>query len=223
MFSSTKVIELGSCAFRQPRAKSHCSFLHGYRLTAKFWFEADELDENNWVVDFGGLKKLKLLMEDMFDHTTVIARDDPHLLLFMDLEEKGIIVLNIMENGVGIERFAEWCCETADEFVRELTDGRCRCVKAEVFEHEKNSAIYQKTTRTVTVPELTEKQKEQLIQEVKQINEQSTVEDDTTLYDFMGNKNKRTETPNEGAAVNTNSTKTTNKWINPDSKNVWGL
>ena len=64
MFSSTKIIELGSCAFRQPQADSHCRFLHGYRLTAKFWFEADRLDQNNWVVDFGGLKGLKKLMKD---------------------------------------------------------------------------------------------------------------------------------------------------------------
>ena len=60
MFQSTKVLELGSCAFRQPRAShSHCRFVHGYKLSAKFWFEAKELDENNWVVDFGGLKDFK--------------------------------------------------------------------------------------------------------------------------------------------------------------------
>ena len=70
MFKSTKIIELGSCAFRQPQAKAHCQFLHGYRLTAKFWFEANELDENNWVVDFGALKGLKQLLEKQFDHTT---------------------------------------------------------------------------------------------------------------------------------------------------------
>ena len=55
-FTSTKIIELGSCAFRQPKAESHCRFIHGYRLTAKFWFGANQLDKNNWVVDFGSLK-----------------------------------------------------------------------------------------------------------------------------------------------------------------------
>ena len=66
MFKSTKNIELGSCAFRQPQAKSHCRFLHGYQLTAKFWFESDQLDENNWVVDFGALKGLKELLKNQF-------------------------------------------------------------------------------------------------------------------------------------------------------------
>ena len=63
MFSSTKIIELGSCAFRQPQATSHCRFVHGYRLVGKFWFGANELDENNWVVDFGSLKHLKNILQ----------------------------------------------------------------------------------------------------------------------------------------------------------------
>lgn len=214
MFKSTKVIELGSCAFRQPRAKSHCSFLHGYRLTAKFWFVADELDENNWVVDFGGLKKLKLLMEDMFDHTTVIARDDPHLPLFMELEEKEIIVLNIMEKGVGIERFAEWCCETADDFVQQLTDGRCKCVKVEVFEHEKNSAIYEKTNSKISgvnfMNDLTSEIDERF---------NDSVETNAKIFE----PKQQAKAPEEGAIVDTNKTKTTNSWINPDSTNVFGL
>jgi len=197
MFRSTKIIELGSCAFRQPLAESHCRFLHGYRLTAKFWFEANELDENNWVVDFGGLKKLKSKMEDMFDHTTVISRDDPALPLFEDLAKKDIVVLNVMENGVGIERFAEWCWSTANDHVQEITNGRCRCVKVEVFEHEKNSAIYE--VGNISVPQLTDKQKEQLTEQVENIN------------------------ANEGAVVNTNKNKLTNKWVDPKSTNVWGL
>ena len=52
-FISTKIIPLGSAAFRQPFARSHCKFIHGYRLQAKFWFECEVLDNNNWVVDFG--------------------------------------------------------------------------------------------------------------------------------------------------------------------------
>lgn len=140
-FTSTKIIELGSCAFRQPTADSHCRFVHGYRLIAKFWFRAKELDHNNWVVDFGGLKGLKKLLEDQFDHTTCIARTDPKLELFKKMRDAGVCDLRIMD-GVGIEKFAEWCHGTADKFVRDATNMRCRCVAVEVFEHEKNSAIF---------------------------------------------------------------------------------
>ena len=142
MFTSTKIIELGSCAFRQPEADSHCKFLHGYRLTAKFWFSARHLDHNNWVVDFGGLKGLKKLMQNQFDHTTCISEADPRKNMFMELSEAGVCDLRIMK-GVGIEKFAEYCHTVADNYVDELTDGRCNCTKVEVFEHENNSAIFE--------------------------------------------------------------------------------
>ena len=69
-YFSTKKLILGSCAFRQPFADSHCKFIHGYLLYVKFWFECNELDKNNWVVDFGSFKKLKDSLENKFDHKT---------------------------------------------------------------------------------------------------------------------------------------------------------
>ena len=143
MFNSTKVIELGRCAFRQPKAESHCRFVHGYRLIGKFWFGANKLDKNNWVVDFGDLKGLKKLLEDQFDHTTVIAADDPAIRAFQSLHNDGIVDLRVMEDGVGIEKFAEYCFKTADKYVKEITNNRCFATRVEVFEHEKNSAIYE--------------------------------------------------------------------------------
>jgi 6-pyruvoyltetrahydropterin/6-carboxytetrahydropterin synthase len=140
-FQSTKVIELGSCAFRQWGAASHCKYVHGYQLKAKFWFGASSLDEKNWVVDFAGLKELKATLQHQFDHTLCIAANDPLLPLFKDLHDKGGCDLRVME-GVGIEKTAEWCARAADEFVREITDNRCWVDQVEVFEHELNSAIY---------------------------------------------------------------------------------
>ena len=88
-YQSTKVIELGSCAFRQWRAShSHCKFLHGYQLKTKLWFGASSLDDRNWCVDFGGLKELKSKLQHVFDHTTTVAADDPELEIFKDLEKK---------------------------------------------------------------------------------------------------------------------------------------
>ena len=141
-FECTKIIELGSCAFRQPRADSHCRYLHGYRLTAKFWFTASELDENHWVVDFGGLKDFKKTLQDHFDHTTCIAGDDPLLPLFEKLSDAGGCDLRVMPRGTGIERIAEYCLDVANRFIPGMTNNRCSCTKVEVFEHENNSAIY---------------------------------------------------------------------------------
>ena len=142
-YQSTKVIELGSCAFRQWRAThSHCRFLHGYQLKAKLWFGASSLDDKNWCVDFGGLKELKAKLHHVFDHTTTVAADDPELETFKDLDKRGIIQLRILDRGVGIERVAETVFSIADSYIKSLTNNRCWVDKVEVFEHEENSATF---------------------------------------------------------------------------------
>jgi len=151
-FQSTKIIDLGSCAFRQWRADSHCKFIHGYKLQAKFWFGCSELDNKNWVVDFGGLKELKASLEKQFDHTLCISGDDPLLEEFKALHEKGAVDLRIMPTGVGIERTAQWCFINADIIIRSQTNNRCWVTKVEVWEHDKNSAVYI-ADRTITPTE----------------------------------------------------------------------
>lgn len=141
-YSSTKIIELGSTAFRQPFADSHCKYLHGYKLYAKFWFKCKELDKNNWVVDFGNLKKLKKFLNKQFDHTTILSRQDPLLKDFINLHGKGGINLKISDEGVGIEMFAAYCFKQGNKFIKKLTNGRCWLSKVELFENDKNSAIY---------------------------------------------------------------------------------
>ena len=142
-YVSTKIIPMGSTAFRQWRADSHCKLIHGYRLQCKLWFTADELDDKNWIYDFGGCKEIKNLLEKQYDHTTVVAADDPELDTFKLMSEKGMIDLRIADKGVGIERTAEWVYETTNKFVTEQTNNRVRVIKVEVWEHEGNSAIYE--------------------------------------------------------------------------------
>lgn len=142
-YESTKVIELGSCAFRQWRAThSHCHKFHGYQLKAKFWFGGSHLDEKNWIVDFGGLKDLKKELQDVFDHTLCAAKDDPQLDILLELEKAGACDLRIFDEGVGIERAAAACFRIATKHINRLTNGRCWVNKVEVFEHSDNSATY---------------------------------------------------------------------------------
>ena len=140
---STKVIPLGSTAFRQWRAKSHCRLLHGYRLTAKIYFYAENLDETNWIFDFGNCKEIKTILENQFDHTTCVAADDPELDMFKLMDDKDMIDLRIMENGVSIEKNSEWIFNTVNDYVKNKTNNRVSVIKVEVWEHEGNSAIYE--------------------------------------------------------------------------------
>lgn len=145
-YKSTKTYghDIGlSTAFRQWRAKSHCSKLHGYSLSFKFEFGSDELDENNWCVDFGGLKSLKKLLEETFDHKTVVAEDDPQLEWFKEAAKRGILDLVILPHG-GCEKFAEYTYDLANKWLK--NSGyypRCKLMYVEVREHGANSAIYE--------------------------------------------------------------------------------
>jgi 6-pyruvoyltetrahydropterin/6-carboxytetrahydropterin synthase len=150
MYQSTKIIDLGSCAFRQPKATSHCRHIHGYRLSSKIWFACIELDENNWVMDFGGLKELKESLEDIFDHTLVISSNDPCLDTFKELEKQDAAKLVVMD-GVGIEKFARTVFYIADEFVKRITLSRVWVEQVEVWEHEKNSAKFVKPIEPIIV------------------------------------------------------------------------
>lgn len=146
LYKSTKTYgnDVGiSCAFRQWKAThSHCSKLHGYALGFRFIFSSKTLDDKNWVVDFGGLKGLKQQLLESFDHKTVVAKDDPMLEKFKDLEKSGAIDLTILD-FVGCEKFAEYAYNLAvDWLVKNNMICRVSVESVEVFEHGANSAIY---------------------------------------------------------------------------------
>lgn len=151
-FKSTKLFDGYSTCFRQWKAEgTHCKFLHGYAVSFRVWFEG-QLDERNWVFDFGGMKRAKHNIDGkspkeyfawLLDHTTVVAEDDPYLEHFKKMNEDGIIQLRILPT-VGCERFAEYLHGVINNFLQEETEGRVKAVKVEVYEHERNSASYEK-------------------------------------------------------------------------------
>jgi len=143
MYKSTKVWPYAfSCAFRQWRAESHCRFIHGYAFTVKLTFVANELDERNWVVDFGSLKSFKQQLEDTFDHKTVVATDDPEYNRLNDLCIAGVIDMVEVEH-TGCEQFAKLIFEGANIWLKDNGFApRCWVESVELNEHPSNSAIY---------------------------------------------------------------------------------
>jgi 6-pyruvoyltetrahydropterin/6-carboxytetrahydropterin synthase len=146
MYFSTKTYghETGlSCCWRNHRSRSHCSFLHGYAIALKLTFCAERLDEQGFVVDFGGLKTLKEKLVAAFDHRTLIAADDPLLPSFRWLEGEGALKLNVVER-VGCESIAEYVYWLTSTWMIDagLTP-RVRLVRVEVAEHGANGAAYE--------------------------------------------------------------------------------
>ena len=149
-YKSTKLFDGFSCCFRQWRAdETHCKFLHGYAVSFKVTFEG-ELDHKNWVWDFGGMKRAKTLidgmqpkawMDYMFDHTVIVAKDDPKLSGFQNMEIMNVIQLRTVE-ATGAEKFAEFIFHKLNRFVLTETQDRVRVAQVEFMEHGKNTAIF---------------------------------------------------------------------------------
>ena len=147
---SSKVFDGFSTVFRQWKAKdTHCRFLHGYGISFKVYFEG-ELDHRNWVWDFGGMKRAKTKidgmspkewMDYMFDHTMIIAEDDPYIKAFKQMAEAGVVQIRIIP-ATGAEKFAEYVYNKINDFVHEETEGRVRVTKVKFMEHGKNAAYY---------------------------------------------------------------------------------
>lgn len=154
-YISTKTFDNYSVAIRQWKAQhSHCQLLHGYGIYFKVWFASNEpdidkqLDDMNWIVDFGGFKTppkgngLKDWMDYMWDHTLLIEKDDPYFDFFQSAEMEGLCHLRIMDK-MGCESLAKLVFDKFNDVLSKTDAGRCKVIKVECFEHDKNSSIYQ--------------------------------------------------------------------------------
>lgn len=115
-------------------------------------------------MDFGGLKEFKAWADSMFDHTLVVAEDDPMLPFFKHMNEmvdmgsvnpestvpyeRGAICDLRVVPGVGCEMFAKLCYDKMAELIASGTmryplNPTVRVKSVEVFEHGANSATYE--------------------------------------------------------------------------------
>jgi 6-pyruvoyltetrahydropterin/6-carboxytetrahydropterin synthase len=165
-YQSTKLFDNYSVAIRQHKAQhSHCQLLHGYALEFKVWFESiepieeNQLDEMNWIMDYGGFKALpkggesieelkktgnglKDWMDYMWDHTLLIEKDDPQLETFQYMQELGLCHLRVMDK-IGAESAAKMVYDKFNDVMSRTGGGRVKVVKVECWEAPKNSSIYQ--------------------------------------------------------------------------------
>tara|TARA_R110000782_G_scaffold37689_3_gene89013 strand:- start:557 stop:1021 length:465 start_codon:yes stop_codon:yes gene_type:complete len=151
-FQSSKVFDGFSTVFRQWKAETtHCRFVHGYGISFKVYFEG-ELDDRNWVWDFGGMKRAKTKIDDMspkewmdymFDHTLIVAEDDPFIAAFKQMGDANVAQVRIVP-ATGAEKFAEYIYNKLNEFVTTETEGRVKVIKVKFMEHGKNAAYYSK-------------------------------------------------------------------------------
>ena len=144
-YISTKTYkQIGPVAYRQWRADSHCNLIHGYALSFHFEFEADTLDARNWVTDFGGLKPLKSVLEDWFDHTLLVAQDDPMREHLLELGRLKLAKITEVEK-TGCEGISDFLYEYINTILLPSFGTseaeRVWCSKVEVRETDANMAM----------------------------------------------------------------------------------
>ena len=145
-FTSTKeYVDAFPCAYRQFRADSHCNLIHGYAFSMKFYFGTNDLDARNWAADYGGLKELKKFLEDQFDHTLIVAQDDPEMETFKLLQEKKMAKIVILPS-LGCESLADQLYKYVNGIYIPQMWGpgeaaRLWCYRVEVRETDANMAM----------------------------------------------------------------------------------
>jgi 6-pyruvoyltetrahydropterin/6-carboxytetrahydropterin synthase len=78
----------------------------------------------------------------MFDHTTLIEKDDPCIDIFEQMEQMGLLHLRKMDK-MGCESLAKLVYDKFNDVLSKNDAGRCKVIKVECFEHGKNSSIYE--------------------------------------------------------------------------------
>ena len=144
-YVSTKTYrQIAPVAYRQWRAGTHCDQIHGYALSFHLEFVGDELDERNWMVDFGSVRTIKQLIEDLFDHKLLVAEDDPMKAELLRLGEIGVASITEVSK-TGCEGIADWLYEYINTIWLKENGyvGRCWCSRVEVRETDANMAYRQ--------------------------------------------------------------------------------
>ena len=145
-YTSTKeYIDAFPCAYRQWRSDSHCNLIHGYSFSMKFYFGTNDLDARNWAADYGGLKELKKILESQFDHSLIVAQDDPEMETFKLLESKNMAKIVVLP-ALGCESLADMLYKYVNgvyipEMWGEGESKRLWCYKVEVRETQANMAF----------------------------------------------------------------------------------
>ena len=141
MHTSSKLFEHLASAYRNHKSKSDCFMLHGYSRDIFVEFGWKDLNSEDFVVDFGGLKDIKRWLEDNFDHTVVLQADDPMARTFREFSKNGDCKLTLIP-CVSAEGWACYIAKYMDQKIREITKGRAWVISLEVRENSKNAAKY---------------------------------------------------------------------------------
>ncbi|WP_081283156.1 6-carboxytetrahydropterin synthase [Mycobacterium asiaticum] len=127
-----------ACCHRSWSGAGKNFFLHGYEQRFEIEFACAELDpDTGMVVDADCLEQVRNALRRQFDHTTLIAAEDPQRDLFELLAAQGAIDLRVM-HCPGMEASAAWVFDTVERIVAKASGGRVWVSRVEARENRNN-------------------------------------------------------------------------------------
>lgn len=126
---------------RQHLHDGHCAKIHGHDWGFDIVIGCREYDEFGFVLDFGKLEFVKKFFTDHFDHTLLLARNDParpfleeHLAKFAKI---------VVVDSVSCEGLSRFAFNELNSLIRSVSKDRAFLISITVLEDSKNSATFQ--------------------------------------------------------------------------------
>jgi 6-pyruvoyltetrahydropterin/6-carboxytetrahydropterin synthase len=126
---------------RQPFHSGRCSRLHGHSWSITLTFEAENLDSNGFVIDFGDLHFIEDWIDENLDHGIVLCSDDPEKEKLLQLASDGLLQITWVESA-SCEGIARFLYETFQPMVDAQTKGRAWIKSVHLKEDSKNASDY---------------------------------------------------------------------------------
>jgi len=149
-FHMRKQFDSLPCCHRSWTNEGKRFFLHGYERTFEIEFACAQTEPaTGLVLGPAVVEEIRAALRKQFDHTTLIADDDPERDLFELLADRGVIDLRIMDS-TGMERSAAWVFDTAENIVVQATQGRVWV--SQIKARESHSHGVTLTARAAAIP-----------------------------------------------------------------------
>jgi 6-pyruvoyltetrahydropterin/6-carboxytetrahydropterin synthase len=115
--------DLGLTAiYRLWRSQTKQHRLRGASLAFEMVFGVGSLDEQDWLIEIGGLAPVEDFLVLNFDHTVLVAKDDPQREVFCELDRCGLARLRVIE-GCGVEAVARYVYDWVSNWLHALHPG----------------------------------------------------------------------------------------------------
>jgi 6-pyruvoyltetrahydropterin/6-carboxytetrahydropterin synthase len=127
-----------SCAFRHWRGDQRLGSMHGYALAITLRMRTTRSEPGAaGLVDFSKFGSIKQLLQNQFDHTLLVADDDPEAATFVGFGERTGTRVHLMPN-VALDGIATWVMTHCDAEVTSL-DPFLKLVGVRVQENARSS------------------------------------------------------------------------------------